>query len=612
MLVPVIRGGAGLGVTALREVATPKLAGVARFGAPPSGFPATLQQLKPVAGEPGMHVDQSGTRFSLFASQSPGHAEEQLEADAVYRALGVKVADSHGYPDPNWPGELVKVARAVEGADPLGPAFSSGADARAIKSDFAAHALLEHVGAHDSLRATRSPKGVSGHPFVADTSSALRFAAEGARKPFDAIPLGIWALRDGTNQAAAQAFGNLAWTEVDGQIFGLLRKKEAALNAVSSPELRAVLAERFANLEYLHTATRALNKTFLRGPAIDMPLKQVMLDLRRGKPLPTIDALVRSLTEQVLPPPVTAAKARAPLDVFEQGPAPRRLVTAAGGDAVAGDLGRLNETQQRVVSHFTATAAQRSRAAMPALEERALRLGFTREDVAKVLSYYRETAPIHVYFPADKAAPGGLTVLESLTQTGRYGNQFETKVSSAAFDPAGAGSGRDSWEKRLFAGIYHEHPLIPSERPKYAAFNSVGLNDYSFGIYGDCVLVLKRGVNRRVSLTSDDSGGLPAESLGTPSDMAHVLMGPKGMDDERFKRLFRFALAGNPLDASPRVGGGYIESQIHGPVEMKHDVAFLAAHARYGSRPDGLRHLAQKNQFPLYWLIDNQLVPDQR
>jgi hypothetical protein len=138
---------------------------------------------------------------------------------------------------------------------------------------------------------------------------------------------------------------------------------------------------------------------------------------------------------------------------FKSGALPLELAAAHAADGV-----RLTSAQEAAMTHVAARAASASAAALPALRERAKRLGFTADDVQvcdprslkrteelasavyqhtaacavsrgvaaqRCLGFIRSNAPLVVHFAADR-------VLHLLAADTHYRNQFETSASGGA------------------------------------------------------------------------------------------------------------------------------------------------------------------------------------
>ncbi len=553
----------------------------ARFGNELSGFPAELSELTPVKGGR-LLVDASGQQYVLTPGRVPGHAAEQLRADRLYRILGVSVPASRGYPDEHHAGNVVKLARVVDGSHDLATATKDEKQTqlwkRRAQAQLAAHALLENwsIFSEDDVRLRFDPALAETDrlkSWVVRAPGTLRYRVRGELKPdgLDAYPMGLWTLREGKNRAAAAVFAEVTWSQLLPQLRKQVERRDQLLDAVADdPDLHRVLASRLDTVAYLIEATRELKKAGLTEGDIDRALKA-------------------SLTAE------RAGGARVPLADLAAVSSPSALESA--------QLARLNEAQRNALDLVGASAKRLSASALPkVLKELISTHGCTPAEAQRVVDYIRDHAEIHIYFHPEKLLPGGSNVISSFLTTGRYMNQFETMVSSGSLGPR-AGSARDGWERRLFQGAYHDHALNPSERPKYGAMNVNGVTVPAAAGYGSAFLVLKPEVKARVTITPRDSSGARSDDVGTAEHGAHVL---RELATEK-KDVINLALGRPP----PSYSFGYMETQIHGPVEFGKDVAKLVAPE--GQRADWApkyREFSRRFHVPLFWLDGTRLIAD--
>lgn len=288
---------------------------------------------------------------------------------------------------------------------------------------------------------------------------------------------------------------------------------------------------------------------------------------------------------------------------------------------VSGDLSRLNDTQRAVLRDTAARAATHSAAAHAALLEKVKGLGFGEEALKTCLEYIRTKAPITINFNPDKRVadtsapvgpdywsvtedPSGRRLIDALLADGSYRNQFETRNTSGSFAPYEGGC-RDGWEKTIFAGGYHGHPLIPQERPKYGALNAVRDTNGGAASYGRCYFVLKDGVRGRTTFTPRNSSGCKENEVGTVDHFEHVL------NAQDVAALVDIALGRRRRASLGWFGGAYIEAQVHGPVEFDKDVAAVVVNTMFrGTEYETkLREFARKYRVPLQW-TDGERVTD--
>eukprot|EP00913_Durusdinium_trenchii_P011730 g11016.t1 len=215
--------------------------------------------------------------------------------------------------------------------------------------------------------------------------------------------------------------------------------------------------------------------------------------------------------------------------------------------------------QQAAIRHIRHLAEENHIRALPQLQERVKKLGYTDTDLHMVLAWIRELAPIIVHINLDKvgkffvednrreiktpwcpykplvyvprvldgaksvASPmlGALSLRKSLPscQDSHYRNQFETNTSGGLLKT----SAREKWERGLFGTAYDGAHAF--ERPKYGVQNI--WNDHRGVVgakqYGDSYIVLK-DVRLRCTLSPQDSANLPARRLAVLDYYAHVLL----------------------------------------------------------------------------------------
>ena len=291
---------------------------------------------------------------------------------------------------------------------------------------------------------------------------------------------------------------------------------------------------------------------------------------------------------------------------------------------------RLSPAQQAALSHVkeivrSAEAADRSRV-MEILE----RAGCSPDTYSDAMECLRQHARVVIQFHPDRLAVSGAAVAEALLNTGVYRNQFETGLSSGGLS-AFPGGARDSWERTLFGGAYHTEGVTASERPKYGALELVRYPDGPIPRFGSCYLLLRPDVSERTSFTfmgSEDPRAI--ERLGT-IDQMNCVMAPAlseieqggmatpswppfraptfGVPNLTIARLFDLLNAlrqprTDPADQEPgRVLDTQIEAQVHGPVDLRHDVELLVADPSFATNATGsvLRDVATKYQIPLQW-----------
>lgn len=233
----------------------------------PSNIPDDIHLLKKskeLGGSTGavQMVDSHGNKFVYKQGNNPGHLQEEMNADAAYRALGVAVPDSKSLTGTN--GQPAKVSAWVEGKD-LGSYLSDpsvtkeqkDAVLKEVHKGFVADALLGNwdvIGLnHDNIKVTPDGKVVR-----IDNGGSLRYRAQGALKPggafgADATKELASLLDPKVNSSSASVFKDIDPALVKQQIQDLASKKDQVLAALPK-DLQHVVGQRIDSLtSQLHT-----------------------------------------------------------------------------------------------------------------------------------------------------------------------------------------------------------------------------------------------------------------------------------------------------------------------------------------------------------------------
>lgn len=206
-------------------------------------------------------------------------------------------------------------------------------------------------------------------------------------------------------------------------------------------------------------------------------------------------------------------------------------------------------------------------------------------------------AHVAIHFHPDRPV-GNRIVAQALLQDGAYRNQFETGISNGLV-AVNAGGPRDSWERNLFSGAYHDEPeLQAAERPKYGALDLTCSPDGPAPRFGSCYLVLKPEVSRRSTFTFGGSQSDP-KFRGTIDEIEGIL---SALMEESFVRDFTLGMAETrPAAAMDLITKSLstprrfrtedlshnldhmIEAQIHGNVRLDRDVEALVADGSFAT-----------------------------
>lgn len=170
-----------------------------------------------------------------------------------------------------------------------------------------------------------------------------------------------------------------------------------------------------------------------------------------------------------------------------------------------------------------------------------------------------------MHFHPGWAFAGG-TVLDAISASGRYRNQWQTGTSNGGLT-AHAGGDRWRWESRMFEGYYDDSP--DEMRPVYGAWNRRHDPYGASPRFGSAYLRLRPEVSARATFCWPDSVYDP-----------QVVAGP-----ERLEELCRLADAGildaNLLPASAAdlplddPLNDYVEAHVHGGLDLTRDVEAL-------------------------------------
>eukprot|EP00931_Biecheleriopsis_adriatica_P049567 TRINITY_DN28681_c0_g1_i1.p1 TRINITY_DN28681_c0_g1~~TRINITY_DN28681_c0_g1_i1.p1 ORF type:complete len:1450 (+),score=333.65 TRINITY_DN28681_c0_g1_i1:44-4393(+) len=201
---------------------------------------------------------------------------------------------------------------------------------------------------------------------------------------------------------------------------------------------------------------------------------------------------------------------------------------------------RLVPCQRKALANVRANATLNHEKALPEVQEKFTSLGYSEDELHKVLSWIQDLAPMCIHVHIDNVG-------RFLETDDYYRSQFETGTSCGALDERN--DTRRGWENELFGGHYDD--AKPFERCKYGALSV--MNDYR-GItsafqYGDSYLVLK-DARLRTTFAATDSGGIEGSRLAVLDKYAHVL---KEYSDNELRHLIEVALANTSMDELPKV-----------------------------------------------------------
>jgi len=188
---------------------------------------------------------------------------------------------------------------------------------------------------------------------------------------------------------------------------------------------------------------------------------------------------------------------------------------------------------------------------------------------------------VTINFHPDRFSNNGKLIIENLLTDGEYHNQHKTGTSNG-----GLGGNRDSWEKRLFQGAYHDGDSELVDRPKYGALNIHNYIDGATARFGSCFFTVKPHVVKRCTFAFGDSSTDP-DVMGTSRQFYGVFkallqrVNDTGKlldkDDFTIKQAVDYILSmqkdylkdmGRNLDIC-------IETHIHGKLSLLEDIESL-------------------------------------
>lgn len=280
--------------------------------------------------------------------------------------------------------------------------------------------------------------------------------------------------------------------------------------------------------------------------------------------------------------------------IVEQEQAYWSLVLPRAAEEFA-EAAKLRPCQQTAVRHIRTLAKNNHEQALPLLQRKVQKMGYSDNDLWMTLAYIRELAPILVHTNLTKM----MQFMESDTH---YRNQFETASSGGLLKP----EVRERWERDLFGGSYDGAQGF--DRCKYGVLNA--MNDYRGVVkcaqYGDSYLVLK-DCRLRCTFSPEDSANLKAERLAVLDYYGHVL-NEYSLDE--LKETIHIAKSGEAavLGDSSKVGNmKYKETQIHGEVCFSAHVERLVAHVRHrGSDSGRLERICKKHGWKFSWMDEER------
>ena len=294
------------------------------------------------------------------------------------------------------------------------------------------------------------------------------------------------------------------------------------------------------------------------------------------------------------------------------------------------EIARLSGSQRAALRHVAEVIDRRMTEVPNDLAIILRRAGCTRTMLEEAMRSLCTHARVALHFHPDRFGAKPITVAEALLKEGQYRNQFETGLSSGS-RTAFPGGDRDNWERVLFGGAYHAADVTAADRPKYGALDLMRHPDGPSPRFGSCYFVLQGAVSRRTSFTFAGSElTLASERLGSIDKMDCVMaallaevasggvaqiawppnlaptLGAKDMAVsgllEHLCRDLRTPYPDPSIPVAGRVLDSFIEAQVHGPIDLRHDVERLVIDPSFEKTQTGdlLKRLSCRYDFPLY------------
>jgi hypothetical protein len=217
----------------------------------PSHDQLTLVKSLPGSTGPKLMVDQEGKQWVVKSSGNDPNKTlrlaNEVEADGVYRALGIKVPQSGLIHGPNGTAKVSEYKEsATLGSSVAGLGKSYEGDLnKQIGKGFAADALMANwdvIGLSKDNIAIRNGVAVR-----IDNGGALLYRAQGSPKgaKFGAEVGELTSMRNPSmNPASASVFGHLSDAQVKEQVQDLVGKREKILGAIQNPTTKEIVGKR--------------------------------------------------------------------------------------------------------------------------------------------------------------------------------------------------------------------------------------------------------------------------------------------------------------------------------------------------------------------------------
>ena len=226
--------------------------------------------------------------------------------------------------------------------------------------------------------------------------------------------------------------------------------------------------------------------------------------------------------------------------------------------------------------------------------------------------------PVTINFHPDRFSRNGKTIIENLTEQGKYHGQFHTGTTNGG-RTAYIGGDRFLWEQRIFFNAYPQDAI---DRPKYGALNIFRYIDGASARFGSCFFELKHDIVNRCTFSYGDSSTNP-NTLCTSDTFVSILAGmfneflsegrvlDQVLDQSVTSQGEVLAMLLNPRSTMDlgRNLDYCIETHIHGDILLDQDVErfYVDASFQNSSIGEHVEKLCLKYGIALCWIPKRQV-----
>lgn len=279
---------------------------------------------------------------------------------------------------------------------------------------------------------------------------------------------------------------------------------------------------------------------------------------------------------------------------------------------------RLTSSQAMAIQYIKQYASCRSLAAQASIREILQLSNIPLSIFEDAVSKLRSHARVALHFHPDRPLADFKSMAEALHEQGIYKSQFETQISNGSVS-AFPGGARDSWEMKLFGGVYQMEGVTNSERPKYGALDLMLHSDGPSPRFGSCYFLLYPQVSYRCSYTYGGSQDDPSEK-GTYEEFDDIFaavlkdaffreyaLGEKEQSPrkviDRLLNCLELPITNRVKQMPSRNLNHFIEAQVHGDISLEADVEILVADPSFQETDIGrtLEKLCSKYSIELHW-----------